>query len=275
MMISISRLILLVAISTSTAVIAREASKNKLVITGSSTIAPLALELGKRYEKQHPGVRVDIQTGGSTRGITDARQGFSDIGMVSRSLYPEEKDLVSYTIASDGIAMIVHKTNPITSLSREQIISIYSGKIRVWQELGGKAGAITVVNKAEGRSTLELFLHYLKLKNTDIKAQIIIGDNEQGIKTIMGNPQAIGYVSIGTAEYHESQGTPIKLIPLNGLIASVDNVKKGAYPLSRSLNFVTKGQAENLAKDFIAFARSEANADLIKEQYFVPIQVKE
>ena len=61
--------------------------------------------------------------------------------------------------------------------------------------------SITVVNKAEGRSTLEVFLHYFKLKNVDVKAQVVIGDNEQGVKTVAGNRNAIGYVSIGTAEY--------------------------------------------------------------------------
>jgi phosphate transport system substrate-binding protein len=49
------------------------ADDQKLVLTGSSTIAPLALEIGKRFEKQNPGVRVDVQSGGSTRGVTDAR----------------------------------------------------------------------------------------------------------------------------------------------------------------------------------------------------------
>ena len=55
---------------------------------------------------------------------------------------------------------------------------------------------MTVVNKAEGRSTLELFLDYFKLKSPDVQADVVIGDNEQGIKTVAGNPNAIGYVSI-------------------------------------------------------------------------------
>ena len=71
----------------------------KLILTGSSTIAPLASEIAKKFESAHPGVRVDVQSGGSSRGIGDARQGVADIGMVSRALKEDESDLKGYTIA--------------------------------------------------------------------------------------------------------------------------------------------------------------------------------
>ncbi len=247
--------------------------KGKLVITGSSTIAPLAVEMGKRFEKLHPGVRVDVQSGGSSRGVTDARQGLADIGMVSRGLHPEEKDLVGTPVALDGVAVILHKSNPVARLSKEQLIQIYTGKISDWKEVGGSAGKIVVVNKAAGRSTLELFAHYLALKENDIKAQIVIGENEQGIKTVLGNPLAIAYVSIGTAEFHATEGEPLRLLPLEGVSASVANVKNGSYPLSRPLNLVVKAETEtDLAKEFIAFSQSAAINDLVKEQYFVPLE---
>lgn len=243
----------------------------KLALTGSSTIAPLALDLGKRFEKLNPGVRVDVQAGGSSRGITDARSGLADIGMVSRSLKPEEADLTPYVIALDGITVILHKSNPIKALSNEQIIGIYTGQIRNWKEVGGKDLTITVVNKAEGRSTLELFLHYFKLKAPDVKAQVIIGDNQQGIKTVAGNPGAIGYVSIGTAEYEAEDGTPIKLLPIQGVAATVANVRNRSFPLSRQLNLVTKAPATGLSKRFVDFAQSREVYDLIQDQFFVPV----
>ena len=58
----------------------------KLVVTGSSTVAPLVLEIAKRFETLHPDVRIDVQTGGSSRGIADAGSGLADIGMASRPL---------------------------------------------------------------------------------------------------------------------------------------------------------------------------------------------
>lgn len=247
-----------------------QAAGGKLSLTGSSTVAPLALEIAKRFEANNPGVRIDVQTGGSSRGVNDARGGLADIGLVSRALKADESDLQSYAIAQDGIAVILHKANPVKALSSAQIVDIYTGKIQNWNQVGGKDQKITVVNKAEGRSTLELFTQYFKLKNSEIKAQAVIGDNQQGIKTVAGNPGAVGYVSIGTAEFEEENGSPIKLIVMDGMVPSTEAVATGKFLLSRPLNLVTKGQATGLAKQFIDFARSIQVADLVKEQYFVP-----
>lgn len=247
------------------------ADAKKLVITGASTIAPLAAELGKKFEETHKGVRVDVQTGGSTRGVNDQRQGLNDIGMASRPLNPDEKDLQAFTIAYDGVCIILHKTNPVSSLTAQQIKDIYTGKITNWKLVGGKDAPITVANKAEGRSTLELFLNYFKLKNSEIKAAVIVGDNEQDIKTIAGNPNAIGYVSIGTAEFDILQGVAIKSLPLEGIAPTIENVRNGKFPLVRPLNLVMKTKPTGLAKEFIDFAVSKEAYPFVKEQFFVPL----
>lgn len=245
--------------------------QGKLVLTGSSTIAPLVSEIGKRFEARHPDVRIDVQTGGSSRGIADARDGAADIGMASRALKEEESDLLAFTIAQDGITIIVHESNPVSELSDAQVADIYTGKIENWKEVGGNDAPITVVNKAEGRSTLELFLSYLKIENTDVKADVVIGDNEQGVKTVAGNPNTIGYVSIGTAEYDATHDVPIKLLPVGGVAATIENVRNGSFPISRPLNLVTKTQPQGLAKAFIDFAQSPEVYSIVEEQYFVPI----
>ncbi|OUR99095.1 ABC transporter substrate-binding protein [Gammaproteobacteria bacterium 42_54_T18] len=260
---------ILVMLSVMPVVHAKENSR--LVLTGSSTVAPLALEMAKRFEKSHPGVRIDVQTGGSSRGVADARAGRADIGMASRSLKQSESDLFSHTIALDGITIILNKNNPIKTLSNVQIRNIYTGKIKNWLSLGGANTPITVVNKAEGRSTLELFLHHLMLKNSDIKASVIIGDNQQGIKTVSGNSGAIGYVSVGAAVYEAEYGTPIKLLPMGGVEANVEEIKRRRFPLSRPLNFITKQEPKGLVEQFILFAQSTVVNDLIEEQFFVSL----
>lgn len=247
------------------------ADGHKLVITGSSTMAPLVSEIGKRFEARHPGVRVDVQTGGSSRGIADAINGLADIGMASRALKPQEQHLHGAVIANDGITLILHTTNPVQELTDDQIRSIYTGNISNWNQVGGSDAPITVVNKAEGRSTLELFLHYFTLSNRDIHAHVVIGDNEQGIKTVAGNPHAIGYVSIGTAQYDATDGIPIRLLPLEHIPASIETVREGLFPLSRPLTLVTKSLPAGLIKTFIDFAQSISVNDLILKEYFVPL----
>jgi phosphate transport system substrate-binding protein len=243
----------------------------KLVITGASTLAPLIAEIGKRFESLYPAVRIDVQSGGSSRGVADTRQGLSDIGMVSRAMKEDEQDLSAFPVARDGVCPILHRENPVQTLTDEQVVAIYTGKITNWKSVGGTDAPITVVNKAEGRSTLEVFLQHFKLKNSDIKAQVVIGDNEQGVKTVAGNHNAIGYVSIGTAEYDAVHGVPIKLLPIGAVAASTENVQKGVFPLSRPLHIVTRTPPVGLAKAFIEFAQSKAVYDLIRQQYFVPL----
>lgn len=247
------------------------ANEKTITLTGSSTIAPLIAEIGKRFEKTHPGIKVDVQTGGSSRGIKDSREGTADLGMVSRGANPGEQDLKFYPLAKDGVSIILHKNNPIKALTTEQIVNIYRGMIKNWQMLGGKNAPITVVNKAEGRSTLELFMHFFKIKNSEIKASVVIGDNAQGIKTVAGNPNAIGYVSIGSAEAAIMEKTQIKLLAMNGIEASTTNVKNGTFPVSRPLNIVSVREPVGVLREFIDFSTSNKVNDLIAEQFFVTI----
>ncbi len=250
---------------------ARGTGADKLVITGSSTVAPLVADMAKRFEQAHPGVRVDVQSGGSSRGIADARKGLAHVGMVSRSLKDDESDLYSFTIAIDGVCMIVHASNPIGSLTSRQVVEVYTGEITNWRQLGGPDRPITVVHKAQGRSTLELFLEHFSIHNERVKPSVVIGDNQQGIKTVSGNPYAIGYVSVGSAEYEATHGTPIKLLPMNGVEATVASVAAGSFPLCRQLNLVTPEPSSGLTQRFVDFAQSLAMHDLIAEHSFVPI----
>ena len=243
----------------------------KLMVTGSSTVAPLVSEIAKRFEELHPGVRVDVQTGGSGKGIADARIGVADIGMASRALKDDESDLVAHQIAADGVGLIVHKTNAIETLTPEQVIAIYSDDMNDWKDAGGKTQEITVVHKAEGRATLEVFLKHFQIENPSVKADVIVGDNEHGVKTVAGNPGAIGYVSIGAAEANMEDGVPIRLLPLEGVEATTANVANGKFPMSRPLNLVTSGESSDLATEFIRFCQSADVHDLVKSQFFVPI----
>lgn len=252
-------------------------NSTRLVVTGSSTVAPVVAELAQAYEKLHPNVRIDVQTGGSSRGIADARSGAAQIGMVSRELHADESDLQVYAIARDGIGFIVHSENATTEMSSQLVRAIYRGEIESWSDAHkksastGKTDGIVVVHKSEGRATLDVFLDHFELDNRDVQADVVIGHNEQGIKTVAGNPNAVGYVSIGAAETNIREGVPIRLLPLDGVPATSAVVSRGDFPLSRPLNLVTRDTPTGIAWDFIRFAQSSAAEEIIRGQYFVPI----
>lgn len=247
-------------------------STETLTLTGASTIAPLVSELGKKFEQENPGIRIDVQTGGSARGLADARQGLADIGMVSRALTSEEAEgMQVFLIGRDGISIILHQDNPLTQISSSQVVDIYTGEIENWGEVIDRDAPITVVNKSEGRSTLTRFLDYFDLEAQEIVADVVIGDDQQGIKTVAGNPDAIGYVSIGSAAFSIEQGeVPIQLVALDGVEATDDTVADGTFPLLRLLNLVTFGDPTPVARQFIEFAQAEENHEIIRQQHFVP-----
>ncbi|MBO1349742.1 MAG: phosphate ABC transporter substrate-binding protein [Hormoscilla sp. GUM202] len=245
--------------------------QQKLTLTGASTVAPLVSALGKRFEQQNPGTRIDVQTGGSSRGLADVLQGLSDIGMVSRTLTAEEAvGMEIFLLGRDGISMIVHADNPLTEITSKQVKAISIGQIKNWQTLNGIDAPITFVHRAEGHSTLKKFLEHFGLKNSEVKADVVIGDNQQGLKTIAGNPNAIGYVSIGAAEYSIQEGVSINLLALDGVEATSEAVANGSFPLLRQLILVTRGKPSGLAKKFIIFAQAEENNDIVLQQKFVP-----
>jgi phosphate transport system substrate-binding protein len=193
--------------------------------------------------------------------------------MVSRSLKPDEK-LMAFPIAVDGIALIVHESNPIKSMTKDQLLDVYSKKVKNWKHFGGPDLDIVTVHKASVRSTQEVFLKYLGVKNSKIKPSIIIGDNQQGIKTVKGLKGAIGYVSIGSALSSQEYGKSIRTVALSNVEPTYESVVDGSYPMMRVLNFVTYRKPTGMPHSFLKFALSGDAHAIIKKQSFVPLTTK-
>jgi phosphate transport system substrate-binding protein len=242
----------------------------KIRLAGSSTMAPLLEALGRRFQKLHPEVVIEVETGGSARGIHDVRDGSCDIGMVGRPLKDDERDLIGFPVARDGVCLIVHKDNLVKSLSSEQVVGIYTGKITNWKEAGGNDATITAINRPEGRAQSELFTQFFKMRSEDFKVAGVAGDNQEGIKAIVENSNAIAYMSIGEAEIRVGQGMPVKSLLMNGITATSRNVRNGHFPIQRPLMLVTRTLPSGLMKAFIDFALSPNATGTIREYGFVP-----
>ena len=243
---------------------------DRVELSGSSTIAPLIQAEAEVYEQEHPGVRIDVQTGGSSRGIADAAKGLNDIGMTSRALKPDEAPgLTQHVVALDGIAFVVHADNPVAGLTKRQARDIFSGVITRWSEVGGSDEAIVVVNRPEGRSELDLVAEYFALTPGEMKADVVGGENQQAVKLVAGNPHAIVYLSLGTAAYEAGAGTPLRLLDLDGVPATPETVASGSYPLGRPLVLVTRDEVSPAAQAFLGSLMSEDLDNFIREQGFV------
>ncbi len=191
--------------------------------------------------------------------------------MVSRALAEDEDALLAFPLARDGVGVIVHSENPVSGLSEAALKAIYTGEIRDWSQVGGPQEPITVVHKADGRATQEIFVAHLEIDPKAIRADVVIGDNQQGIKTVVGDPWAIAYVSIGAADWEIRHGASLRLLALDGVPPTLAALAAGELPMTRPLNLVAHREPVGLAAAFVHFACSDSVRDLVEAQLFVPV----
>ena len=112
----------------------------KVVIHGSSSIAPVMEKLKEAYLEKNPNVTIEVQQSDSSSGMTDAIDGTCDIGMASRELKDSEtsEGLTPTVIALDGIAVIVNNDSPVTNLTSQQVKDIFTGVSAVWSDVLGE-----------------------------------------------------------------------------------------------------------------------------------------
>jgi len=112
-------------------------AEGKLVVGGSSSVAPVMEKLIEAYKAVNTNASVELQVTDSTTGMTETANGNYDIGMASRDLKDTELEagLEPQTIAMDGIAVIVNKANLLDGLSSEQVKGIYTGEMLMWDEV--------------------------------------------------------------------------------------------------------------------------------------------
>ncbi|MCL2409640.1 MAG: substrate-binding domain-containing protein [Oscillospiraceae bacterium] len=105
-----------------------------IVVNGSSSVYPLMGHLREAYLELNPNVSIDVHGAGTGHGISAVRDGIADIAMSSRDLRESELEFMTpLTIGIDGVAVIVHPSNPIEDLTLEQVRNIFLGGIERWE----------------------------------------------------------------------------------------------------------------------------------------------
>ncbi|MFH1486877.1 MAG: phosphate ABC transporter substrate-binding protein [Chloroflexota bacterium] len=233
---------------------------------GSTTLQPVAEKLAAEFKKMHPDANVVVQGGGSSVGVKSAAQGIVDMGAASRELKDSEKGTVQeHLLAKDAIAIVTHPSNKVSGLTKEQVQKIFAGEITRWGQVGGQSKEIHVVAREEGSGTRDAFQEMVMEKDVITKNAILQPSNGAVRTTIVGDGQAIGFLSFGYLD------PSVKAVDIGGVAATVENAKAGKYPIVRPLFFLTKGQPHGLVKAFIDFCMSpEGNKIVEKEGYLSP-----
>ena len=109
----------------------------KITIAGSTSVQPVAQDLATAYMKEHPNVKIQVQGGGTSVGLTDVSQGTAQIGMASETLTPNEtQGLDNYTLGQDGIVAIVNNNNTVSAVTSAQLKGIFTGNTTNWSQVG-------------------------------------------------------------------------------------------------------------------------------------------
>jgi phosphate transport system substrate-binding protein len=238
----------------------------QVTLAGSTSIQPFA----ERWAEEFHVGRVIVQAGGSTAGIKAAHDGTADIGMSSRTLHASETSGLTQTIvARDGIAVIVHASNPVKSLTLDQLRGIYSGRIRRWRALGGHDAPITVITREDGSGTRDAFEEFVMQGQQEIAASALVTAYSGGLrKMVSQDPDAIGYVTF-------SQLNPaVQPLAIDGVLPSERSIASGQYRLQRPFVFLTRGAPQGAARAFIDFVLSGAGQELARSAGLAPVVVQ-
>ena len=262
---------------------ARTVIQNK----GSDTMVNVAQVWAEEYRKVAPDVEVEVSGGGSGVGIAALMKGAVDIANASRDLKPSEaeqaqkntgKKPVGFTVGYDALAVYVHKDNPLSEITLEQLTELYAegGKTTRWSELGVKIPGVTDdtivrVSRQSSSGTYEFFREHA-LGNRDFRmGSRDLNGSKEVVELVGGTLTAIGYSGMGYAT------AAVKMVRVTSkpgspaIAPTVAAVHDKTYPLARSLHVYTLGEPQGAVKQYIDWILSDAGQKVVEDSGYVPV----
>ena len=240
-----------------------ESVSGTVKLAGSTSMQKLCDALADGFMATNHEIAVTVEYTGSSAGLEALAAGSVDIGNSSRPLKANEKSggLVENIVAIDGIAVISNKANLVNDITTEQLVKIYTGEIKNWQELGGKNEQIIVLGREAGSGTRDAFEEILKIKNNCKYAQ---EPDSTGavLAKVAATPGAIGYVSLNVVD------NTVTCLKLNGVSATEKEILAGKYKLQRPFVMATKGEIteqNKMSQAWFKYVQSAAGKEIIKK----------
>jgi phosphate transport system substrate-binding protein len=255
------------------------ASNKPITIKGSDTMVILGQRLAEEYMTRNPGTVVQVNGGGSGTGIAALLNGTADLAQSSRPMKGDEKekartargaDVVELPVALDGLAVFVHQTNPVKSLTLAQTKDIFQGKVKNWSAVGGPNAPIILYGRENSSGTYDYFREHVLLKEDFTPAVQTLQGTAAVINAVSSDKNSIGYGGIAYAK--NARALAISDAGKAAVAPSESTVADGTYPLARKLFFYYPSNAPERVKSFAQWAVSpEAQALVTKVGYF-PLQ---
>ncbi len=265
---------LMIAILTALAIVSLSA-KESIKLDGSTTVGPIAKAFAEYFMKMYPEVNVEVSESGSGNGAKSLMNSTCDIANMSRFMKDKEFKAcadngvtpVAHVVALDGIAMIVHPSNPVKNLTTDQIRDIYMGKITNWKDLGGANEKIVVISRDTNSGTYETFEGLVMKKEKIADGAEYVGSNGQARQRVQSTKGAIGYVGLGFVD------RTVKALTVNGIEVSAKTIALGDYPIARPLFMFTNGYPKmgSWIYKFINIYLTEEGQKMIESIGYIPV----
>ena len=248
---------------------------NKIVVDGSTTVGPIAKAFAEYYKGKHPEVNITVSESGSGNGAKSLINAACDVATMSRPMKNSEKQAakdagvlpIENIVAWDGIAVIVHPSNPVGALTVEQIRGIYTGKIANWKDLGGPDLPIVVVSRDTNSGTYETFETMVLNKEKIAEKAEYVGSNGAIRQRVMSTPAAVGYVGLAFLE-------GVKALKVNGIEPTPETVLDKSYPIGRPLFMYTNGRPKEGTHlfNFVNMANTPEGKKIVDATGFVSLK---
>lgn len=236
---------------------------------GSTSMEKVIGILSEKFMEDNKGVTVTYDASGSGTGIEAVSKGTADIGLSSRALKDSEKakGLKETTIALDGIAIIVNANSPVDNLTIDDVALLFNGTAADWSKFGGSNAPVAAIGREAGSGTRDGFETITKTKDQCKLAQELTSTGAV-IEAVKNSEAAIGYASFASVENQPG----IKVLKINGVECTEENISNGTYVIQRPFNLITKegSKLSDSAQAFFDYMTSKAAADLILQAGAVP-----
>lgn len=243
---------------------------------GSTALKPLVEESAKKFKEKKPKVTINVQGGGSGAGISQVSEGTVEIGNsdvpAESKLKDKEKakELVDHKVCVIGFSIVTHKDLKVDNLTKEQIQGIFTGKYTNWKEVGGEDLKINVINRPKSSGTRATFKDTIMEDKNEKEDIGIIQDSSDAVsKSIQATKGSISYLALSYLTEEKSQG--LKLLKIDGVEATKENIINKKYPFWSYEHMYTKGEPEGLTKEFLEYMMSDDNKENVEKLGYIPI----
>lgn len=241
-----------------------------ITAAGSSALKPLADDAADSFLNDHPDVSITIDAGGSGEGLKQVSEGTVDIGnsdVTAEDKLDETaaKELVDHQVCVVTMAPIVNKDVAeagVKSLTKEQLISIFTGKTTNWKDVGGPDEDIVLVTRPESSGTRATFQKYALDGNEEASNTSMETDDSGVLLTnVKSTNGAIGYVALS----YLTGDAGVETVAIDDVEPTLENTYSGKYPVWTFEHMYTKGEPNEVTKAFLDYITGDEYGDQMEK----------